>query len=42
MLKILRKFIIKQNNIIRIDKISKITEILQLKTIDDGEKKTEN
>lgn len=39
MLKILRKFIIKQNNIIRVDKISKITEILQLKTIDDSEKK---
>ena len=42
MLKILRKFIIKQNNIIRVDKISKITEILQLKTIDDSEKKIEN
>ena len=33
MLKILRKFIINQNNKIRISKINKIKEVIQLKTI---------
>ena len=42
MLKILRKFIIKQNNKIKIDKITKIKEVLQLKTIDGTVEKVEN
>ena len=42
MLKILRKFIVNQNNKIRIDKIEKIKEVIQLKTIQSIDEKFEN
>ena len=42
MLKILRKFIVNQNNKIRIDKIEKIKEVIQLKTIEGMNEKFEN